>query len=707
MMAIMQLLALAAALALALPPLAAAALDPTNSGEDAIIYAQPEDAVDVPSHVFANPKPWPRASLTGHTASVFWQHGDVGGAALHTPTTGGSLEAWTGTAAAASEQAVAEGPAGIPWSGLQFTKDGVWGAALNTTGADPETEHLTTTTIESEWHGHDSAPATCIPAFADGGAVRVAFDLRVPHAFKLNHTANSCAVYISLSLYLRSMPLDASTSRFVWYSTNVFDFERDHGDNLFVDKSSDKLIVSSTIRPGSRYLSIDRQSSLSSNESWSEWRSFAYTVSGAQVERGIADGMAKFHEHFANASLRLPTAATDYCVPGFNLELEATPSAGAGLSARQITISRISDTSSGSSDTGPLKHDDEASARTVPTPGGATTVLRNGSLAVSFVSTSPGPVSVSWGNRTVLQSSSGGALSMRWASRGALFGGAKPTASTQANQTDDTAEVVSAGTTPDGGGWRETLQYNAVGVTVLRTWRLDAARLEVVCSVQLVATRPASPIGNPTLLEAWVQARLHDTPDVAGMTERYFAPHPQAQFDIDCCPGCVFEGGVHVAGQPAGLISNVYAPLHTAAAGVYDRSNRWGAATWLSGVGGSYNTWTIASEGTFDVQAASTTYNPRVCAGQWEHFLFRGFTSDASAMAGGFEYRLTMFDGEPLTFLNATANLPSRVDVMKTRAHPDSASNLPAGNAIVMFPCLLRNILQQSECHTQRVVRLV
>ena len=102
MMAIMQLLALAAALALALPPLAAAALDPTNSGEDAIIYAQPEDAVDVPSHVFANPNPWPRASLTGHTASVFWQHGDVGGAALHTPTTGGSLEAWTGTAAAAS-----------------------------------------------------------------------------------------------------------------------------------------------------------------------------------------------------------------------------------------------------------------------------------------------------------------------------------------------------------------------------------------------------------------------------------------------------------------------------------------------------------------------------------------------------------------------------------------------------------------------------
>ena len=49
-------------------------------------------------------------------------------------------------------------------------------------------------------------------------------------------------------------PVDSSTSRFIWYSTNVFDFERNHGDNLFIDKSSDKLIVSSAIRPGSRCL---------------------------------------------------------------------------------------------------------------------------------------------------------------------------------------------------------------------------------------------------------------------------------------------------------------------------------------------------------------------------------------------------------------------------------------------------------------------
>jgi hypothetical protein len=312
-----------------------------GSGEGTVdvLYAQPVGAVDVPSHVFANPKPWPRDSLVGHTASVLWQHGDVGGAVFKTPSAT-PLEAWTGTTADAEEQAIAQGPAATPWSGVQFSADGIWGAALNTTGADPQVEHLTTTTIESQWHGRRSIPSACVPVFADGGAIRVAFDLRVPRAFRLNHT-NNCAVYISFSLYLKSMPVEDATSHFIWYSTNLFDFERDHEDNLFIDKSSDKLIVSSAIRPGSRYINIDHKSSLSSNETWQEWRSFSYTVHGTQVERGIADGMAKFHQHFANASLRLPTAATDYCVPGFNLELEATPSAGAGLSARRITISYV------------------------------------------------------------------------------------------------------------------------------------------------------------------------------------------------------------------------------------------------------------------------------------------------------------------------------------------------------------------------------
>ena len=52
------------------------------------------------------------------------------------------------------------------------------------------------------------------------------------------------------------------------------------------------------------------------------------------------DGLSKFPVHFANQSLRLPPNASDYCISGYNLELEATPGAGAGLTANGITITQ-------------------------------------------------------------------------------------------------------------------------------------------------------------------------------------------------------------------------------------------------------------------------------------------------------------------------------------------------------------------------------
>ena len=322
------------------------------------------------------------------------------------------------------------------------------------------------------------------------------------------------------------------------------------------------------------------------------------------------------------------------------------------------------------------------------------TTLRHGSLAVTFDPARIGPVAVAVGNRTVLQGAGrSGALTMRWTTAGALFGGAKPTASSQANASDADAQLVSAGPAAaagpgGGGGWTETLKYAAVGITVSRTWTLDPTRPELVCAVKVIATSPATPAGNPTLLEAFLSAALHDTKDAPGMPERYFAPHPQAQFEIDCCPGCMIEGGAHVAGQAAGLSSEIYAPLHTMAAGVYDRSAGWGAATWLSGTGGNWSSWVTASEGSYDLPTAMTTYNPRVCGGQWEHFLFRGFTSDTRAMRGGFEYRLTLFDGEPLSFLREAAALPARRAVVEQRAHPDPGSTLgaTAKPGLVMFP---------------------
>ena len=41
-----------------------------------------------------------------------------------------------------------------------------------------------------------------------------------------------------------------------------------------------------------------------------------------------------------------------------------------------------------------------------------------------------------------------------------------------------------------------------------------------------------------------------------------------------------------------------------------------------------------------------------------------------------FEWRLSLFDGEPLSFLSAAAALPSRLAAMKARRHPDPDSTL-------------------------------
>ena len=60
-------------------------------------------------------------------------------------------------------------------------------------------------------------------------------------------------------------------------------------------------------------------------------------VTAGHVEQGIRDGLARFPKHFANQSL--PLKASSYCVPGFNIELEATPGAGAGIRVRGLNIS--------------------------------------------------------------------------------------------------------------------------------------------------------------------------------------------------------------------------------------------------------------------------------------------------------------------------------------------------------------------------------
>ena len=307
------------------------------------IYVQPLGTLNVSTHVFANPKPWPLRNMTNKTGCVSWQHGDVGGAVLSTPYAR-NLSHWTGVNAIATQQAVVQPAAGtgVPWTAVQFAPDGTWGAAMNTSGADPVVEHLTTTTLESQWLHPDGTG--CVKAFSDGArGFVVALDMAVPFAF---HEPRSlpktpAAIYVSLSVYLRTPPgTPESQSQFIWYETKLFDLERDVlQDHVFIDSSSHKLIISGTVSGHSKYNRASNCSALSRNATFggdSKLLHFSYEVTAAHVEQGIRDGLARFPSHWANQSL--PLSASDYCVPGYNIELEATPGAGAGIQMRGLAI---------------------------------------------------------------------------------------------------------------------------------------------------------------------------------------------------------------------------------------------------------------------------------------------------------------------------------------------------------------------------------
>jgi hypothetical protein len=320
------------------------------------LYTQPSGALDPSTHVYANPKRWPLSNMTNRTGSVLWQHGDRPSASIKYGASAPALRMWTGLTPVASETTVVQpdnGVGGSPWSAVQYAASGEWGAALNTSGADAVLEHLTTTTLEASWYGKGSPDSDCVDAFgmdesgeSNNNGISVEFEIAVPYAFNLTRNATTpAAIYISLSVYLRSRPhVPQNESAFVWYSTPVFDFQRPIlKDNLYIDHSSNKLIISSFIGAvsSSKYVTVAPSSASSGNETWSEYRRFQYSFSTAEVERGIADGLARFPGHFSNGTT-LPLYASSYCVPGFNLELEGTPGAGAGLRLRGLNISMVS-----------------------------------------------------------------------------------------------------------------------------------------------------------------------------------------------------------------------------------------------------------------------------------------------------------------------------------------------------------------------------
>ena len=298
-----------------------------------LVYSQPKNAVDISTNVFPNPRsPWPRPGLINHTCSVFWQRNHLNGSLVTPAYSSGRISRATGIAVEPQQQAVccSEGArvaeSFIPWSAVQYSSNGMYGAALNTTGAK---ETLSTTTIETSF-------GACLDVWnkKEGSSFEVEYALAVPTAFKQFSKDDQCAVYISLSVYVKSK--EGSPQHFIWYETKAFDYERDVvNDHVFIDTISNKLIISSPLSNVSKYNAMLPKSSKSSNKAWQDRKYFGYKVASEHLEQGIRDGLDKFPSHFPQG---LPLRAQDYCISGFNLELEATPNAGAGLNLRDLSI---------------------------------------------------------------------------------------------------------------------------------------------------------------------------------------------------------------------------------------------------------------------------------------------------------------------------------------------------------------------------------
>ena len=80
-------------------------------------------------------------------------------------------------------------------------------------------------------------------------------------------------------------------------------------------------------------------SSQSSNKTWQEFRYFSYDVKASHVHQGIVDGLRRFPD---NLPSNMSSKPADYCISGFNIELEATPGAAAALKMANLTIAAIS-----------------------------------------------------------------------------------------------------------------------------------------------------------------------------------------------------------------------------------------------------------------------------------------------------------------------------------------------------------------------------
>ena len=140
-------------------------------------------------------------------------------------------------------------------------------------------------------------------------------------------------MYATLSLGLHNMA--GSKPQYIWYETTLFDAKRSMVEAVFVDTISGNGIIHGFLGKDSTksYSSQQPGSADSANLSWTGFRHFDFTVSAAQLVRGITNINDKF-------KFDLRSDPAEWALGHFNVELEGT--GDAAIAAHSMKGIRIS-----------------------------------------------------------------------------------------------------------------------------------------------------------------------------------------------------------------------------------------------------------------------------------------------------------------------------------------------------------------------------
>ena len=296
----------------------AALWTPLMGSPPVLLFALPDVlALDNASIVRINPT----STINDQVLVDFWR---VGAGPLSAEGAW-DLSSWTGSGIAFGAATRAMQPAALlnGSTAMQFA-GGVFGASLNLfdTPLGPA-DSLGTITVENNW-GPTSRVA---PWAAPGGTLSLSVEYV---AFSAQRAG--VAIYSSWSLGLSNV----KTGRYVWYETALWDLDRDlGGDELWIDTISGNVIVHGVAGAPSAFHTMVPGSAAASSSCWGGFRTFAWSVSAAQVAAAITAAEAKF-----NTTLGADPA--DWLLVHTNVELEGTANVRGAHALRNMTITWLS-----------------------------------------------------------------------------------------------------------------------------------------------------------------------------------------------------------------------------------------------------------------------------------------------------------------------------------------------------------------------------